>query len=710
MRGINPKADAMEDATAAAEAVFFNFIPGNKTEPELTSGQEADDCPKCGLDGAGMGNCCSPGGSWEGTCTNSPDEPGSEHTLREGALACSHVLAKPVAQVQEAVPSVYREFDGSLVVVQPQSASTSKAASSSSSEVAAPRRDRLPAWINDAVPTSTAEEHEAAPLETQAAGAPLGVQQRKCDSEREEWCDGFLSSGEKQAAMFQGQAIKPGADPRGCGAKVDVLGRRSVTDEWCVSSCGMMVPNCSPRLCVCDANWKPPVDEPIDPIDANKSPSALARAFDKNMDKNVQIKNVRKEKQSQQEEKVKTEREAPPETDEQLTARLKRVLAAAQKERPNSTEVSAVAVISGQYYSEEAPADGDKQQGDAQQQQQQQQDSPPTEEELRRQQLAAAAEVLRTKGAEGWAAKAVARLRLQNNASVTPTPPKPKGEEGWAAAAAARLRLQRQAKAQEAQENATDANANCAAWAASGECEKNPAYMATSCALSCQLLKVRGNNGWFLSGGTATALAQPEAAVSADVPMDESPDCGAWAAAGECTKNPSFMATSCSVSCQGLLQEAGEPPKDLGALDDDGEDDEEEKPKKVGVVKKEYADSSGFPEGGDASTCVKVTQVSDDWCRNNCASKPPVCPATLCKCSKKDEKKAAKKDAEACGPLIGIRCGQTFFDWGYETIHDSAEIPKGKMQGVLADSLLPSALPKRTAGGSDDKLVIPYLI
>ena len=62
------------------------------------------------------------------------------------------------------------------------------------------------------------------------------------------------------------------------------------------------------RVTICDANWKPPVDEPIDPIDANKSPSALARAFDNNMDKNVQIKNVRTEKQSQQEEKVKAEK------------------------------------------------------------------------------------------------------------------------------------------------------------------------------------------------------------------------------------------------------------------------------------------------------------------------------------------------------------------------------------------------------------------
>jgi hypothetical protein len=32
--------------------------------------------------------------------------------------------------------------------------------------------------------------------------------------------------------------------------------------------------------------------------------------------------------------------------------------------------------------------------------------------------------------------------------------------------------------------------------------------------------------------------------------------------------------------------------------------------------------------------------VTDDWCKNNCASKPPVCPGSLCKCQKKDKVRA----------------------------------------------------------------------
>ena len=31
----------------------------------------------------------------------------------------------------------------------------------------------------------------------------------------------------------------------------------------------------------------------------------------------------------------------------------------------------------------------------------------------------------------------------------------------------------------------SDSDDNCEAWAASGECDKNPAYMRKSCALSC---------------------------------------------------------------------------------------------------------------------------------------------------------------------------------------------------------------------------------
>ena len=98
-------------------------------------------------------------------------------------------------------------------------------------------------------------------------------------------------------------------------------------------------------------------------------------------------------------------------------------------------------------------------------------------------------------------------------------------------------------------------------------------------------------------------------------------------------------------------------------------------------VRNEYADSSGFPEGADASTCVKVSQVSTDWCRNNCASKPPVCPANLCSCSVRDaaaDERKKLKEEQACGPEVGIRCGQTYFDGATRaTLKYASELPSG---------------------------------
>ncbi|MCU0663405.1 MAG: hypothetical protein MUC50_13895 [Myxococcota bacterium] len=58
----------------------------------------------------------------------------------------------------------------------------------------------------------------------------------------------------------------------------------------------------------------------------------------------------------------------------------------------------------------------------------------------------------------------------------------------------------------------TNKNTNCASWAAAGECTKNPSYMLTSCC--------------------------------------KNTNCASWAAAGECTKNPGYMLTNCCASCK----------------------------------------------------------------------------------------------------------------------------------------------------------------
>ena len=70
-----------------------------------------------------------------------------------------------------------------------------------------------------------------------------------------------------------------------------------------------------------------------------------------------------------------------------------------------------------------------------------------------------------------------------------------------------------------------DKNPNCGSWAASGECENNPDYMMAECHASC-------------TGGGAEAEAR-----------DIHQDCAAWVQDGECYRNPAFMLQQCRASC-----------------------------------------------------------------------------------------------------------------------------------------------------------------
>merc|ERR1712232_711101 len=77
-----------------------------------------------------------------------------------------------------------------------------------------------------------------------------------------------------------------------------------------------------------------------------------------------------------------------------------------------------------------------------------------------------------------------------------------------------------------------DSNPSCSAWAASGECERNPSYMKLSCKKSCGLCPP----------GNSPALAPTSGA-------DTDTSCSAWAASGECKHNPSYMRRFCKESC-----------------------------------------------------------------------------------------------------------------------------------------------------------------
>merc|ERR1712061_32455 len=80
----------------------------------------------------------------------------------------------------------------------------------------------------------------------------------------------------------------------------------------------------------------------------------------------------------------------------------------------------------------------------------------------------------------------------------------------------------------------TDENQNCGIWAASGQCEANPAYMLVNCALSC---------------GVCSPPTQAPAPPTPPPCTDENQNCGNWAASGQCEANPAYMLVNCALSC-----------------------------------------------------------------------------------------------------------------------------------------------------------------
>merc|ERR1711924_292650 len=90
-------------------------------------------------------------------------------------------------------------------------------------------------------------------------------------------------------------------------------------------------------------------------------------------------------------------------------------------------------------------------------------------------------------------------------------------------------------KAVNAEMKCSDLESDCAAWASAGECEKNPSWMLQHCPVSCS----------SCDGGLKPADEGSEPAQC----IDDSDECAAWAADGECERNSEYMLGSCRRSC-----------------------------------------------------------------------------------------------------------------------------------------------------------------
>lgn len=104
----------------------------------------------------------------------------------------------------------------------------------------------------------------------------------------------------------------------------------------------------------------------------------------------------------------------------------------------------------------------------------------------------------------------------------------------------------------------SDAHGDCPQWAAQGECERNPKFMASSCARSCaaqaeahspECLEVVGSGGCSTADGLRRCRAACLAAARGNLTEDTEGNCWYWATDGECAANPAWMREHCGRSC-----------------------------------------------------------------------------------------------------------------------------------------------------------------
>ena len=229
----NPGAWAVKDSA--------DISPTRRREE---SGKESEapmkpKCHRCGTGKKGELNCCSKGGAWEGSCTVTLAEGGA-HTWVDGFEAC----VPPTPQQEEAVRRHAAEAAAAAMAAGGQQAG----------------KNQEPDW-------AAHSGRGGGGLEDSEGGAvPLATGARKCDSEREEWCDGDPNA--------PASAFPAGGDPANCKAVTDVRGASKVEDGWCVENCGFNPPNCPLALCECDEFAEPPPEAP------SATASAAARGAD----------------------------------------------------------------------------------------------------------------------------------------------------------------------------------------------------------------------------------------------------------------------------------------------------------------------------------------------------------------------------------------------------------------------------------------------
>ena len=166
-------------------------------------------CSQCGFNDKGVGNCCSTGGAWQGTCK----EEGGVHTFVDGFNACvgankmaappdlSDVVASEHGSEPEAMPSLYAgafEADKSAAPADEKKHQFEAKGSAPDAEPAAP---------------APAAPAEAAPAEADQAAAPAAEAAPKLPALEDMPADAQQQAAAPAAAAEQAQAPKAAAAP-----------------------------------------------------------------------------------------------------------------------------------------------------------------------------------------------------------------------------------------------------------------------------------------------------------------------------------------------------------------------------------------------------------------------------------------------------------------------------------------------------------------
>jgi len=89
-----------------------------------------------------------------------------------------------------------------------------------------------------------------------------------------------------------------------------------------------------------------------------------------------------------------------------------------------------------------------------------------------------------------------------------------------------------------------DADPVCSKLVIAGECTKSPEAILSTCTLSCVSSSDFGSIGWY-----SPNLERDEGCKDLYATEDVDDGCEYWADLGECQKNPDFMLEQCAKSC-----------------------------------------------------------------------------------------------------------------------------------------------------------------